>query len=495
MTEPGGMVGRITRAVGAGAVGQVLSIVGRLLLVPLFLVSWGAHTYGEWLILSSAAAWLAVCDFGAQSYCVNRLTMEWARGDLHGFERTAATGFVIFLIIPGCLLGILGPLLIYAPVNAWLGILATPLEITRVVLFLFAAQIVMTIPQGLLQGLYRATGKQATSAMISMALLAVQLAASYAVLLAGGGMRAMALAQVLPSIPLGIWMVFDLRRRFGCVNPFRFGNARWHIAREAVSPSLSFLAIQFAQAMVVQGSVIVVGRSLGAVDAALFSTVRTVLNLARQFLALLGHSAWPEITRLAEQGNFLRLKVLLTSILRLSLLLSLAYIAVMEVAGRYLLETWLLGKLPYDVNLVRSFSVYLLLSVFWNLLASVFMATNTHQALARWQCVYAVAAIVLCYYGAITWGVSGGVAGLILGEALPLSLVATGMLARMKKGVFRPEGLAGEVALPLAVAACLFVNLPVGLLLCGGTGVYVVRAVWRDFRDDCGNNSIHRKLN
>lgn len=479
MTGSQGMVGRIARATGAGAIGQLLSIVGRLLLVPMFLVSWGAHAYGEWLILSSAAAWLAVCDFGAQSYFINRLTMEWARDDLSAFERTAATGFVVFLTIPGVLLVIFGGLLTYAPVNEWLGIVETPIATVRAVLFLFIAQIVTSIPYGLLQGLYRATGKQATGAMIANVLLGAQLAGSYAVLMAGGGMLAMSLAQVLPSVPIAIWMAFDLRARFGDVRFFQLGRARWSVAREAVSPSLNFLAIQFAQAMVVQGSVIVIGRSLGAVDAAVFATIRTVLNLARQFLALLGHSAWPEITRLVAQGDANRLKALLISILRVSMCASLAYVAVMEGVGRQLLDLWLVGRLPYDTVLVRSFSIYLLLSVFWNLLASIFMATNGHRTLARWQVLSAGLAIVLCHFGAVAWGTSGGVAGLIVGEALPLTVISVWLLIKSEVGNFHSFELAVELVLPLVAAAGLFVNLPLGLAIACGVGWRAMREIFR----------------
>lgn len=460
-----GMRGRILRSMGAGAIGQLLNIVGRLLLVPLFLITWGASTYGEWLILSSAAAWLAMGDLGGQVYFVNRLTAEWARGAREQFEQSLSTGLMLFLLVPAALFALFVVLVLLVPLGRWMGLVITPPVVVTSVLLLLALQIVVALPQGLVFGIYRATGAQATGIMLGNAILGLQFAAIGTVLLAGGGPVEIAIVQLLPTLIVAAWAVRDLQKRLPGIrlfNPAKF-NAR--LAREALRPSLHFLGIQFAQALVIQGSVLVIGRTLGSIEVAIFSTVRTLVNLAKQVLGLVSHSAWPEFTRLAETREYIRLGKLFQTVLRVSMLATIAYMAVMEMAGRQLMDFWLGGGLPYDASIVRMFSIYIILSVFWTLVGNVLMATNRHVAFARWQIATSVLAITLCYIGATYGGLSGGVAGLILGEALPLCLIAANLLARQRVGV-HPGVIVREALLFACAGLLVFVIPQVALALC-----------------------------
>lgn len=463
--NPGGMRGRILRGTGAGVIGQLLNIVGRLLLVPLFLAAWGAPAYGEWLMLSSAAAWLALGDLGGQVYFVNRLTAEWARNSPSEFERTLSTGLLLFLLVPAGLFALFALFALVAPLGQWMGLVITPPEVVTSVLLLLALQIVVALPQGLVLGIYRATGAQATGIMLGNAILGLQLAANGAVLLSGGGLVEIAVVQFLPTVIVAAWAVYDLRTRLPGIRLFSPALFDAQLARESFQPSLHFLGIQFAQAVVIQGSVLVIGRTLGTIEVAIFSTIRTLVNLAKQILGLLSHSAWPEFTRLGETRERVRLSMLFQTVLRVSMLAAVAYMAVMEVAGQEIMSLWLGGRLPYDATIVRMFSVYILLSVFWTLVGNVLMATNRHVALARWQIATSIFAITLCYIGAGYWGLSGGVAGLIMGEALPLCLIAAYLLVRQQVGV--GAGLLVREALLFAAMALLILVIPqVALAAC-----------------------------
>lgn len=459
------MRGRILRGTGAGMIGQLLNIVGRLLLVPLFLGAWGAQAYGEWLILSSAAALLAMGDMGGQVYFINRLTAEWARGAYNDFARTLSTGLLLFLLVPTGLFALFLVLALTAPLGSWMGLSTTPPELATSVLLLLALHVVIALPQGLVLGIYRATGAQATSIMLGNAILGLQLIANGVVLLSGGGMVAIAIVQFIPTLLVVAWVVFDLRNRLPGIRLFTPMLFNSQVARESFRPSLHFLGIQFAQALVVQGSVLVIGRTLGTVEVVIFSTIRTLVNLARQVLGLMSHSAWPEFTRLEETREKERLCLLFQTLLRVSMLAAIAYMAVMEVAGRQLMELWLGGHVPYDANVMRLFSIYILLSVFWTLGGNVLMATNRHIALARWQIASSILAIILCYIGAVYSGLAGSVAGLIMGEAVPLCLIAAYLLVRQEIGV--NAGLLLREALLFALMALLVFAIPtVALAAC-----------------------------
>src|SRR5215468_6532456 len=471
-----GMHGRILRAVGAGLVGQVLNIGGRLLLLPLFLTLWGAQAYGEWLIMSSATMWLAVADLGGQVYFVNRLTAEWTRNAQKEFERTLATGFVFFLIV-GCLLLLFALISLNWPIAVWLGIVATPHDVVTIVLLLLAFQIAISLPQGLLLGIFRAVGAQATSTMLGNAILVFQMIASCMVLLLGGGMVAMAVVQILPVLAVSGWAAVDLRVRLRGIRLFAVSLASADVARQAFRPSLNFFGIQLAQAVVIQGSVLTVGHTLGAVDVAIFSTARMLVNLAKQFLGLISHSAWPEFTRLEAAQDTVGLSRLFKVVLRVSMLVAIAYVAVIETAGQELMGAWLRGQLTYDAGVVRLFSIYILFSVFGTVASNVLMATNRHITLARWQLAGSLIALAMCYAGTTLSGLSGGTAGLIIGEAVPLYAIGSYLLARQNIGVSARSLL--QESLLLLVPAFLALRAPMAAV---ATCVILGWLTWNDRR-------------
>ena len=80
--------------------GQLINIASRIVLVPLFLLAWGADIYGEWLLLSSMVAYLSLTEMGGQSYIVNRMTQAYAGRDDALFRKILHTGLALFLTHP-----------------------------------------------------------------------------------------------------------------------------------------------------------------------------------------------------------------------------------------------------------------------------------------------------------------------------------------------------------------------------------------------------------
>ena len=404
--------GRIVRGVGAGLLGQGINVLGRLLLIPLFLNAWGVELYGEWLILSSAVAFLAMSDFGGQVYFVNRLTSDWARGDREAFQRCLSTAMGLFLAIPTAFAMLLVALAMLAPVDRWLGLSHLPPGDSVWILVPLALQVVVALPQGLILGLYRAIGQQATSAMMANAILLLQILLSAMVLWFNGGPVLMAWLQLVPVLLVCGVAAHDLQNRWPGLSIFGLRGFTMGIVKQALSPSLSFLSIQLSQLAIQQFTVLLVGRLLGPVEVVVFSTVRTVINSLRQLLGLLSHS----VLYLSMGGAFLM-------------------IGVLALAGEPLMQLWLGVRFAYPASVVHHFSVYIVLVLYATLTSNVLMATNRHHGLARWQVLSAVASVAGFWVGLSAGGLAGGVMALILAEALPACLVHAWLLARQRIGI------------------------------------------------------------
>src|SRR6267378_4692186 len=77
---------RVLPAVNAIFLGHVMVRLGSLVLVPLFLRYWSPISYGEYLVLFAAVAYLGSLDIGIQWAAVNRLTQAYARNDLDEYR-------------------------------------------------------------------------------------------------------------------------------------------------------------------------------------------------------------------------------------------------------------------------------------------------------------------------------------------------------------------------------------------------------------------------
>lgn len=475
------MRGRVLRAVGADALAQVLTICTRLLLVPLFLSAWGAEAYGEWFILTAVAGWFALGDLGGQLYFVNRLTIEWALKDREEFQRVLSTGLAISFATSALLFLCVGLALTWSSTLGRLGLKAVNQDVALVVLLIMALRFLIALPAGLYLGIYRAIGAQATSVMFANLMLVIQFVTSAIALLAGSGMLVLAALEMLPLLLVAPFVGRDLRTRLPAdIKLLALGEADSSILCAAISPSLHFLGIQLAMAIMIQGTVIVVGKTLGPVEVAIFSTMRTVSNVVLRFLAILSHSAWPEFTRLESTGQTEKLTQLFKSILFISLLGGVIYLVVLQVFGERLFHWWLNHKLPYDPIAMFLMGCLVILTAMWTLGGNLLMATNYHEGYARLQLPVNLLALWSCYWGATTYGLAGAVMGIILGQ----SILMIGIVIRLQKR----KGWINMAACLFRISAGAMILIPMCLNIWSGlVGIVFVAGLtarqfgWREF--------------
>jgi len=114
-----GILTRIVKVMVALLTSNVVNLITKLLLPPIFLYIYGTTLYGEWLALSGAVAYLSTLNFGIQTYITQDLTVRYQRNDLERYHLQQSTSLRV-------LLGILGTaavvcLVVFTlPVQNWL---------------------------------------------------------------------------------------------------------------------------------------------------------------------------------------------------------------------------------------------------------------------------------------------------------------------------------------------------------------------------------------
>lgn len=411
-----GIQNRIIKGLGANFLGRVINLASRILLVPLFLKAWGVDIYGEWLLLSSITAYLSLTDFGGQLYIVNRLTQAYAQNDIPLFRKVLHTGMALFLILPCIAFVVFIIFVLLIPPESLLQISKTEHTVVILVLALLAFQFVFAMPQGILLGIYRAVGMLPRGVMLGNLMQFLQLTLIAGGLWLGGDMVLIACLQISPFLFVALIAIRDLKRRFPQFEIVSLKGAELATGRTFVKPSLHFFLIQIAQAVSIQGTILVVGALLDPVKVVLFSTLRTISNTMRQLLGMVVFSAWPEMTRLDVVQHPDKLKILFRAILRSTLAGATVFIGIFHFFGGEIYHLWLGPAVEYRQELMDLFLLYIFQFIFWSACGNLLMATNRHHTLSKILLFSSLFSIVLAYVGGQHFGLAGVISGMILGD-------------------------------------------------------------------------------
>ena len=417
-TFPGTLWSRLMKGLGANAIGQVLNVSSKVLLVPLFLTAWGANIYGEWLVLYSLVAYVSLTDLGGQVYIVNKLTQAYASQDKDLFQKSLHSGLALFICIPTAVLTFMILLIGFFPIERTLGIVETTHTMTVVIASLLGVQFLIALPQGLLLGVYRAVGLMSRGVMFGNLIILAQMLFTAIGLFGGADMMTIAALQILPyGIVLGM-VLGDLNKQFPDICILSLQHSSYVQMKTFIRPSLHFFSIQISQLLSIQGTILVAGALLGSVQVVVFSALRTIANSIKQLLGLLSHTAWPELTRLDMERDHTKLVKLFRFVLRSSLVGAVAFFIIFHFWGENIFRLWLGTALTYNQQAMDLILLYVVQLVFWTACSHVLMAVNHHERLARALALSSLLSIGFSYTGAAYFGLVGMVSGLMLADLL-----------------------------------------------------------------------------
>jgi O-antigen/teichoic acid export membrane protein len=397
--------------------GQVLNVVGNLVLVPLFLSRWSTGVYGEWMALSAVVAYFGMTDLGMNSAAGNAMTAAYARGDLgkYGDLQGSAMAFSAGMALSVSLF--VGLLVALVPIPAWIGIRHIPPVVAAWITWLLAARLLWQTPAAQLGSIYRTTGNLAATQwcgnLQSIGLLVV----TAGVLLLNGGVLHLALWGAVPMIAVttGVW--FSLRRSHPELLP-KLSGASLAGLRELLSPSLLFGLIMLSMALTIQGPVVLVSMVLGGTAVALLVTTRTLANVAKQMVAPIQLALWPELTRLDAVGAEPTLRLAHRLLLIGSVALSAAFAGALWFEGASVMAVWTRGKLPIDIWLLRAFLLAVVLQSPWSASSLLMIASNRHRRLAHYYFISAVLSLVSIALLIRACGLLAVPLGALIGESL-----------------------------------------------------------------------------
>ncbi len=375
-----GILTRILKVMAALLTSNVVNLITKLLLPPIFLYRYGTTLYGQWIALSGAVAYLSTLNFGIQTYVTQDLTVRYQRHDLDRYHLQQSTSLRV-------LLGILGSaavvcLVIFAlPIQSWLRLTLSQRVATET-LYLLALQVLLGVLFGYFTGMYMVISRAHMGVLwvngLRMAMVFV--------VSAGAWMRFS--FPLLAAMQLGVYLLgtlmvlLHIRRVAPEISP-RINLWDRSAVGAILRPSSYFGLISMSTFLSYEVPVLVLQREVGPFIVVAFTVMRTIFSMCRQILnaptqamapeitRLFGRKEWPELTAVYSYSE--RLIFSLIPIMNIGLLIISPVLVVI-----WLHKPALFSVLPYLIMAAISMTLSAKEHKF-----QFQFSTNTHEELAR----------------------------------------------------------------------------------------------------------------
>jgi O-antigen/teichoic acid export membrane protein len=400
------VVRRLMQGWSANLYGQAVVTLVQLAGVPILLRFWGAQLYGEWLIISALPFYLSMTDLGFSQSAANDMTARVARGDTSSALRVFQSLCALVIPVAACGVIVVGVAAFLLPLGQWFHFSSLSTADVRWIVWLLAAEILVKLNDGINHAGFRASGDYAIHVTIYYSTFLVQNASVWAVAILGLGPVAAAVAffsiraVVTPSVAI------LLTRRHPWLH-FGFAYASRTHLRSLLRPALANVGVPLAQALNIQGMVLLVGRVAGPLAVVTFSTLRTLTRFGFQLVSTVSQAAEPELAAAYGLGDRSLLRTLYEHGIRAAFWLALVIAAVLAFTGSWVLQFWTHGRVVMDYSLFYWLLASSVASVLWYGSLIVLKAANRHLRAAL---VYAGAAGTALLLAAVLLGRSHSLA-------------------------------------------------------------------------------------
>jgi O-antigen/teichoic acid export membrane protein len=426
---------RVAAGVAAHLYAQAVTVFTQLASLPLFLERWSAETYGRWLVLSAVPIYLSIADLGVLSAAANMMAMYNANSETDKVRTVFRSAiFCIAIFAPAILLVCVS---IISVVGFGLS------YDDKVAISALVAASILTASCGLFDAAYRPFGLYPRVTFLLTTTRLVEWGCSIVGLYLEGGFIGPAIGLLVGRTACCIGL-FALSRIDVPYLDWNIGGVDLSLAKKMAVDGMHFFLFPIGNLIILQGTVVLVGASLGGVAASMFSSFRTVSRLLAQVSILVGKSLAPEVSRLNGMGMIQEATDLCHKVAKLAVGISASGAIILAAFGGALLRIWSHGKIPFDPLTFNLLMAAAVLTGAWQIYSTRLTAINEHRGIALAFIVVSLLAIVLASILIHQVGLAGVAVAVCLSDAVML-IVIVASLSKARVGFRIRDALALRV--------------------------------------------------
>jgi O-antigen/teichoic acid export membrane protein len=409
---------RLFKSGTANATSLVVRIVQQLLLVTVLVSVWPTELYGEWLVVSAIPIFLSLADFGFVLAGSNELSRRATSEN----EKSVIDFYTIYSVYIQrwslLIAFILGVFAFTLPLKAWMSLqVMAATEVSSIFLLLSLGALISQNSLTLFAGL-RAKGKAHYGLWVRVfqavvgSLIALTLVGVFEVS-----------PIVLASSMLIVTIIFYLLewwvlKKEGLTQSTHFLQKMNNDSGIQMMPYLSkgmeMMLIPLAQAITLQGSIILVGKTLGPIAVAIFVTHRTFARLSSSVVKVFANPLLAEAGLLQRPEDKPILTQIVSLLTRVTFWLALLMLAGFLIFGNWVYNLWVQGNIDFNEQLLVIFLIGIIAESLWQIVTAVRMGSNRHRPVAWGYLTFSILGLVTASLLATNYGILGIAVGVTL---------------------------------------------------------------------------------
>jgi len=411
------VIRRINSVFLTSVCGRLLVALNQILLVPLFLHSWGSVRYGEWVSLTALCSYLSVMEIGVPAYLANRLHMDFKSAKTEHFVRDFQSALLLNIILICLGICILSSLILFLSIESLFNLHDISESSGSMILALVGLSVLFAIPAAMMTGVYRAHLDHPLYFKIRNIVLLLQLCFLAASLSMCAGVIVVSFLLLCFQVGQSILFLVDANRRYPEIK-LGLSNGNLKTIRSFLKPSGYFFLIQISSAVVIQSPILIIGHFWGGAAVVAFSTTRIMVGSVKQVFDSIRAAIWPEITRMFCNNDFTNLLKLHRMAIKFGVGAALVFSAGLFFSGPSIYSAWIGKAVPLNKALFYVLLIYLFLQSPWYITSAFQAAVNRHKALSCIHGIMAGVNLIACMLLVPQWGILGAGLALLVSDVL-----------------------------------------------------------------------------
>lgn len=438
------MIRRVAAGIGMTAFDKLVVAGTQLALVPILATRWGLELYGQWLLLATLPQFLSMSDLGFATAAGTRMTMAAARGDRAEALRIFQSAWRAILASSAVVLATLFAAVWLLPDVLFAHSPAASVGEARLTLLILIAYGVLAVQGSIVFAGFRAAQQFPVGAFWNAMVLLIENAALIATVWLGGGMAAAACAWLIGRSLGLIGQQLLLRARVPWLR-LGLGHGSWSEARALMKPAGAVMLMPLAQALVLQGTAVMVGLAGGQALVPVFTAARTLSRVGLQLCWIVSTPLMPEFSAAVARRDRPGMATMLLVLLGVSALLVVPYGLGFMTLGAPMIALWTHGAIEAPLGLIVGMGLTIVFGGLWYPVSNLILACDRPAAYTRPYVLLAALNLPLAFLATRLVGVAGA--------GLAMALLDGGMLVVVTRIARR--SLADGAALRAALARSL----------------------------------------
>ena len=397
---------RLFLTTSAGVWTRVSILVLRLVQVPFFIAHLGLDGYGKWLFLYSIPSWLSLSSLGFGSVASNEMSLRYSEDDPSRANEVYSSA-TLMLIGSGAMVAIVAMLTSVILPSNWLVAMELPerTELARILVY-FSCYTTLSFLGELQIGKLRTHHKTHVAMLVYSFRPWLELLGSAVSFAFSADFEGMALSLALAQLAYLLIFVLVGKSLAPDIN-FSPLSSKLNLVKYLFGKGIAFQSIPLGNAILFQGSIVIVQLTLGPVSVAIYSTVRTVVRTVNQGLEVINQSILPEMTHLLAAKRLSQAAKLHRSAVWLSIFVGVLGTIFLAFFGKSAFELWVGQKTILSWTLLLAFLVPIPFTSVWFSSSAVLLACNEIEGLAIRYLLASVLTLISCGLLSLRFGLEG----------------------------------------------------------------------------------------